>query len=222
MIRIDCKHVTLNFNHNAQPDLMPGIGPEVNKRTTIIDNVSFNVKDGEKIALQGKNGSGKTTLLRLLAAIYIPDHGKVFTNGKVGHFLNLGQGLRGEASVSRNIQLNFLLRRITYGDLKQYTEYVFNLSGLRHYCNEPVRVLSAGMKARLAFALATFDEPEILLLDEWVNAGDSEFRQTAQARLRELTEKAGSLVIASHNSAILKDVCNSRLVLDHGKIVDRS
>lgn len=222
MIRIDCKHVTLNFNHNAQPDLRLGTGPEVNKRNTIINNVSFSVKDGEKIALEGKNGSGKTTLLRLLAAIYIPDHGRVLTNGKVGHFLNLGQGLRGEASVNRNVELNFLLRRITYGSLQQYTDYVFDLSGLKHYRDEPVRVLSAGMKARLAFALATFDEPEILLLDEWVNAGDIEFRQIAQVRLRELTEKAGSLVIASHNSAILKNLCNSKLVLDHGKIIDRS
>ncbi|WP_435656764.1 ABC transporter ATP-binding protein [Brucella pituitosa] len=183
-----------------------------------LDNISFEIEAGDRLALVGANGAGKSTLLMVLAGIYPPTSGSVSVNGRVDALFNIGLGFRPEATGRRNIVLRGLINGWSKDLIAEKMETIIEFSELGEFIDMPYKSYSQGMAARLAFSIATAVTPDILLLDEWIGAGDGDFQEKAKLRMKALVGGAGAMVIASHNHALLKDVCTKFLHLEHGRI----
>jgi ABC-type polysaccharide/polyol phosphate transport system ATPase subunit len=183
-----------------------------------LKNINLRIGEGERLGLIGHNGAGKSTLLRLLAGIYPPTSGTVEVEGKINSLLDIGVGIEGDASGWDNI----LYRGLLQGDLPSQVEekkhQIADFSELGDALDMPVRFYSSGMKVRLLFSIATAIEPEILLLDEVLSAGDVAFQEKAFRRMTELIDKARLIVFASHDLGTLCRLCTKVLWLDHGAI----
>jgi ABC-type polysaccharide/polyol phosphate transport system ATPase subunit len=186
-----------------------------------LDNVSLEIEHGDKVGLVGHNGAGKTTLLRVLAGIYEPMVGHVALNGSVTPLFDLTVGIDPECTGYENIILRGLYMGLTKQDVLERLNEVAEFTELGDFLNLPVRTYSAGMQARLAFAMATCIEPEILLLDEGIGAGDAGFLAKANERLDNFIHKAGILVFASHSQDLIRRMCNKVLIMEHGRILWR-
>lgn len=184
---------------------------------TILDDVNFEVEDGSRLGLIGPNGAGKTTLLRLLAGSISPTRGSVVTTGKVQALLNIHQGFRLEATGLENVYLRGLCMGMTLAEIRSTIPEIVEFSELSDAIYDPMQTYSAGMRARLAFSIVTARTPNILLMDEWISAGDRFFVEKAQQRLQAQIEVCRVLVIASHSASILQEICTHGLVLDAGR-----
>jgi len=178
-----------------------------------IDN-GFNVslKNGDRLGLLGNNGSGKTTLLKTIIGIYPPLKGSVYCEGKIGHFMNIQQGFRQNATVKENIQIIGALKKLPKDKLDLFFAYALKFSELEKFSNTPIRQLSAGMKARLAFSCSTFEECDILIFDEWIGTADKPFTQKANLRMSKLMENK-IVILASHNEQLINKWCNQKIKL---------
>ena len=183
-----------------------------------LTNVSFALKGGDRLAIVGANGSGKTTLLQVMAGIYTPDSGQLRVKGQRSNLINIGLGMRLEASGRRNIVLGGLAAGHSRADVMDRCEEIEAFSELGEFLSMPVSTYSAGMRMRLSFAIATAFDPEILILDEWLSAGDENFRRKAAERMQHFVETAGILVLASHNPSLLKNNCDLGLWLREGEV----
>jgi ABC-type polysaccharide/polyol phosphate transport system ATPase subunit len=184
-----------------------------------LDDVSFSLEPGDRLGLVGGNGAGKTTLLKVLYGIFKPTSGIVDVTGRTDALFNVSLGFRREATGRRNITLRGLINGWSNEQIEQRMEEIVAFSELGDFIDMPMKAYSQGMAARLAFSVATCLEPEILLMDEWIGAGDPEFQSKARKRMSDMAEKAGIVVLASHNHQLLRRVCNKVLELDHGKPV---
>jgi lipopolysaccharide transport system ATP-binding protein len=182
-------------------------------------DLSFEIGPGERVALIGHNGAGKTTLLRTIAGIYQPVAGKLIVEGKIGSLIDPAAGMDPESTGRENVQLRCLFQGLHRAETADMVEQVAAFSGLGPFLDVPVRTYSAGMSVRLAFAMATMIEPEILLMDEWFAAGDAEFIAQAQKRLEQLVADAEILVIATHSMATVRTWCTRVIRLSSGSIV---
>lgn len=180
--------------------------------------INLKVLEGESLALVGLNGSGKSTLLRTMAKIFEPDSGKVQVNGRVAALFNLGIGMRVDMSGRRNILLIGMLAGYSRQHMIELTPQIIEFSELADVIDEPMVTYSQGMAMRLSFATITALDPEILLLDEWIGAGDRVFRLKAEKRLKNMVEKASGFVLASHNTKIVRNYCKQAIWLNKGKI----
>lgn len=183
-----------------------------------LDNLSFSWKSGDRVGLVGHNGSGKTTLLRALAGIYTPTNGELKISGTVVSMLSVTLGMEGDATGMENINLRGALMGYTKKQISVLAEEVIEFSDLGDYIYMPMRTYSSGMMMRLAFGISTSVTADILLMDEWLSVGDEQFAEKAEKRLSVLVDKAKILVIASHNSGLIKSLCNKAIHLEHGKI----
>lgn len=183
-----------------------------------LQGVTFEASSGDRIALIGENGSGKTTLLQVLAGIYTPDAGVVEIEGRTTALVNINLGMNGEASGHRNITLRGLAAGRTRAEIENRRAEIAAFSELGDFLDLPVETYSAGMRMRLSFAIATAFEPDVLILDEWLSAGDTAFRKKATERMRAFVDQAGILVLASHSPSLLADTCKRALWLDAGRI----
>lgn len=183
-----------------------------------LHDVSFELSAGDRLGLVGSNGAGKTTLLKLLYGIYEPTAGQVAINGRVDALFNINLGFRREATGRRNIKLRGLISGWSEQEIAARMEKIIEFSELGDFIDLPFKSYSQGMGARLAFAIATSFEPEILLMDEWIGAGDPAFQEKSKARMREMTAKAGIIVLASHNQALIKSTCDKVLELEKGSV----
>lgn len=211
----------LSFAWGRQPALEPGGQIEHDGRNATIralDGVSFSLEAGDRLGLIGANGSGKTTLLKLLYGIYQPTGGALSVTGRADALFNISLGFRKEATGRRNIMLRGLINGWSEQDIHARMDSIIAFSELGEFIDLPFKAYSQGMAARLAFSVATSLEPEILLMDEWIGAGDANFREKAKVRMNEIAEKAGIIVIASHNNSLLKRTCNKILELEKGRI----
>jgi ABC-type polysaccharide/polyol phosphate transport system ATPase subunit len=197
------------------------IGADARHHVSIqaLDDVSLTVEHGERLGLVGHNGAGKTTLLRVMAGIYEPARGRVTVEGKVVPIFDLGSGMDPEASAYENIQFRGLYLGLSRAEIRDKTEEIAEFTELGSFLQIPLRTYSAGMHARLAFAISTCIEPEILLLDESIGAGDAAFLAKAKRRLEEFIAHAGILVIATHSENMIRDMCNRAILMEHGRIV---
>jgi ABC-type polysaccharide/polyol phosphate transport system ATPase subunit len=189
------------------------------KRFDVLRGISLSLADGDRLAIVGRNGSGKSTLLRLLHGIYHPQAGDIAIEGMTDALFELSIGTRPVATGYQNIILGGLMRGFTRKEIENYIPSIIEFSGLNEFIHLPMNTYSAGMRMRLLFSLATAFKPEILLLDEWVSAGDAEFREKAGERMRQHVEQAGILVLASHSTRLLRQTCNKALWLEQGKVV---
>jgi ABC-type polysaccharide/polyol phosphate transport system ATPase subunit len=185
---------------------------------TALDGVSFELGAGDRLGLVGGNGAGKTTLLKVLYGIYEPTGGRLAVDGQVDALFNINLGFRAEATGRRNIVLRGLINGWNREQIDARMEAIIAFSELGDFIDMPFKSYSQGMAARLAFSIATSFEPEILLMDEWIGAGDAEFQQKARRRMAEMAERAGIIVLASHNRELIRKTCNRSLELEKGKV----
>lgn len=183
-----------------------------------LDNVSFDLKEGDRLALIGHNGSGKTTLLRALAGIYYTKPSQLIVRGNVVPLLDVNFGMDPEASGYENILLRGLMLGFTKKQVATKTDEIAAFSGLGEFLNMPIRTYSSGMLLRLGFAISTSVEADILLMDEWLTVGDKAFAEKAEQRLLHLVNHTPILVMATHNIELAKKVCNRVVELEHGRI----
>ncbi|WP_421788185.1 ABC transporter ATP-binding protein [Hyphobacterium sp.] len=183
-----------------------------------LSGVSFDLESGGRLAVIGENGSGKTTLLQVLADIYTPDSGEVMIEGRTTSVVNINLGMSLEASGHSNITLRGLAAGRTRKEIEEHRADIVAFSELGEFLDLPVQTYSAGMRMRLNFAIATAFEPEILILDEWLSAGDAAFRKKATARMQSFVEQAGILILASHSRPLMEATCDRAIWLDHGKV----
>ena len=183
-----------------------------------LEDVSFEIKEGERVGLVGHNGAGKSTLLRALSNVYAPTAGRVEISGEIGSLVDIGLGIDGEATGRENIFIRGALLGLKRKEIEQRFDEIVEFSELGEFINMPVRTYSSGMHLRLAFAVATIIRPEILLMDEWLAVGDQNFQRKAEERLSRLVEQTKILVIASHSQDLIKRVCTRAVWLDHGRM----
>lgn len=185
---------------------------------TALDGVSFSLEAGDKLGLVGANGAGKTTLLKVLYGIYEPTAGRIVVEGRVDALFNISLGFRREATGRRNIVLRGLINGWSMDEIEERMEGIIAFSELGDFIDLPYKTYSQGMASRLAFSIATSFEPEILLMDEWISAGDPPFQEKARARMKEMAQKAGIIVLASHNLDLIRRTSNKVLELEKGRV----
>jgi homopolymeric O-antigen transport system ATP-binding protein len=184
-----------------------------------LDNVSFTLQDGARLGLIGHNGAGKSTLLKALAGVYWPDSGHIKVEGRISPLFNSAPGLDLEDSGFTNIQTCGLLLGMTAEEVNRKLPDIAEFCELGEYLNLPVRTYSAGMLTRLCFAIATAIDPDVLLLDEGLAAGDARFAARAENRMHAMIERTRILVLASHSDALIKSLCNRAALMEKGKLV---
>lgn len=185
---------------------------------SILKSISFELEEGDRLALIGPNGAGKSTLLKLLAGILYPSSGRLDIEGEVNALFNINLGSKRQATGRRNMVLRNLIQGRSIKEIKQKLPEMIAFADIGGYIDRPMEIYSSGMALRVVFSAATAFEPEILLLDEWIGAGDLDFRQKSRARMNELAEKAGIIVLATHRRKLAQDVCNKGLYLKKGEI----
>jgi ABC-type polysaccharide/polyol phosphate transport system ATPase subunit len=184
-----------------------------------IDGLSFSLREGDRLGIMGHNGAGKTTLLRVLAGVYEPTRGELLANGAVTPMFSLNDGMDPDATGYENIWLRSAVLGFSRDFTARHVDDIAEFSELGDYLDMPVRTYSSGMFVRLGFAIATSLDPQILIMDEMIGAGDAKFFSRAQARLKQMIERTGILVVATHSTQILKLWCNKAILLNHGKLV---
>jgi lipopolysaccharide transport system ATP-binding protein len=196
------------------------LGEDKKHRLTVeaLKNISFSLRSGDRVGFIGSNGAGKTTLLRALAGIYEPVTGSITIDGAVTALLDASQGLNMELTGYENIRLRALFSGYGDAQIKQLQDDVAAFAGLDQFLELPVRTYSSGMIVRLGFALATAIKPEILLMDEWILAGDASFMDKAKHRLETVVQGAEILVLSSHNTDVILRWCNRVIWMDTGRI----
>lgn len=185
--------------------------------STLLDRVSFILMPGERLGLIGANGAGKSTLLRVLAGIYVPSAGNLMVNGIAKGLFDISLGMHPEATGLENIYMRGLQLGLGLKQIRELIPQVLEFSELSDHIEKPLGTYSTGMRLRLAIAVSTMIEPDILLLDEWIGAGDAKFNAKVRARMISLVEGSRGLVLATHNAALMKSLCTHGLVLEGGK-----
>lgn len=182
-----------------------------------LENVSFSLGEGDRLGIIGHNGAGKSTLLKVIAGIYEPSQGVVMVKGRISSMVDIGLGVDASMTGRENIVLMGRRRGLTTKQILAQMNEIIEFSDLGQFIDLPVKTYSAGMQARLVFSVATSFNPDILLLDEWIGAGDDSFFDKATKRMNDILAQSRALVLATHNLGLVKNVCNKVLVLDGGR-----
>jgi len=195
-------------------------GPS-SKRVVVraLENISLSIQDGDRVGLIGHNGAGKSTLLRVMAGVYEPVAGSIHLNGKVSPLFNVSPGLDVDDTGYENILNCGLFLGMSPAEIAEKTPDIAEFTELGEYLDLPVRTYSTGMLTRLGFAIATAIDPEILLLDEGLGAGDARFADRAKQRVDRLVERSSILVLASHGDSLIRAMCNKAVLMDGGRVV---
>jgi len=184
-----------------------------------LDGVTLSFRHGDRVGLVGHNGAGKTTLLRVLAGIYEPTTGTARIEGHVAPLFDVALGMDPESTGYENIVLRGLFLGLSHQEIDARVDEIAEFTELGNFLNLPIRTYSAGMRMRLAFAVSTSIEPDILLLDEGIGAGDASFLDKARVRLEEFTKKAAIIVLASHSEVLIKQMCDTAVLMEHGRVL---
>ncbi len=224
MIKVD--HVTMRFNlskekvDNLKEFVIRKLkGTLKTKKFVALNDICFEVKKGERLAILGFNGAGKSTLLKTIVGVYKPSEGEVYKQGVIAPLLELGAGFDPNYSGRENIFL--------YGSILGYPrEYIaskideiIDFSELGHFIEVPVKNYSSGMRARLGFSIATAVDPDVLILDEVLSVGDAKFKKKSLAKVRSMFDNGVTVLFVSHNIDQVKAICNKAILLEHGTII---
>ena len=229
MARITLKNVVVDFpivnasSRSLQLRLFQSLGGKLTShhKTVVVralDGVNLTLGDGDRIGIIGDNGSGKTTLLRVLAGVYLPGQGSATIEGSISSFTDLTLGMDPESTGWENIIFRCAFMGMSFREAKRRSPAVAEFSGLGDFLNLPTRTYSSGMFLRLAFAISTTVDPEILIMDEMISTGDADFIEKAERRLHEIVDKANILALASHDMNVIRRLCNKVVWLEHGTI----
>jgi len=184
-----------------------------------LDNVSLTINHRDQLGLIGHNGAGKSTLLRVLAGIYEPSLGSIMVDGHVSPLFDVSPGLDLDDSGYDNIVTCALLLGMSTDEIERKIPEIAAFTELNEYLALPARTYSSGMLVRLGFAIATAIDPEILLLDEGLGAGDARFATRAAKRVEAMIERSSIMVLASHSDDLIRQMCNRVILLDHGRVL---
>ncbi len=183
-----------------------------------LQDITVNLEHGSRVALVGHNGAGKTTLLRLMAGIYEPTRGVAEISGRVAPVFDLGVGMDPEISGLENIMIRGLFLGMTRRQMEERVDDIAEFTELGDFLRMPLRTYSTGMRVRLALGVVTSIDPEILLLDEGIGAVDAAFLEKSKKRLADLVERSGLLVFASHSDEFLRELCDTAIWMEHGRV----
>jgi lipopolysaccharide transport system ATP-binding protein len=210
------------MRHKEDPYLKAG---EKNDRTAkstsgyvwSLKDINFEIKQGEVFGIIGKNGAGKSTLLKLLSKITKPTTGEIRIDGTIASLLEVGTGFHPELTGRENIFLNGAILGMKTAEIKKNFDEIVSFSGVEKYIDTPVKRYSSGMYVRLAFAVSAHLEPEILIVDEVLSVGDSEFQQKCLGKMKDISARQGRTVLfVSHSMAAIRQLCTKGLLLEHG------
>jgi len=225
---IDVKNISLNFPLHAKNivDTQTEVGGNIieDKRgkqwVAALRNVSLSIRPGERIGVTGHNGAGKSTLLQVLAGTQTPQLGQVEVRGRVSRLLSPSAGMQPYATGLENIKMRGMLQGMNASEIEAAIPNIDEFTELGPFLNVPIAQYSGGMRLRLSFAIATAMKPDILLIDEWMGAGDRNFQDKANTRFEAFSDNASILVLASHNSGLIEKFCNRTIRMEKGRIVE--
>lgn len=183
-----------------------------------IDNLSLDIKRGEVFGVIGPNGAGKSTLLRVIAGVYAPDQGEVNVKGRISLLAGLGAGFQRDLTGRENIHLSGSIYGISADELHDMVPSIVVFSGIGDFIDQPLRTYSSGMRARLAFAIASHLSPDVLLIDEVLAVGDASFREKSKNRIMGMVSGDATVVIVSHNASTLREICDRVMVINKGAV----
>lgn len=190
------------------------------KSKKAVNNVSFEIKKGESVALFGKNGAGKSTILKMITEVVYPTSGEIKIDGRVSALLELTSGFDPEFTGRENIYLKGQLLGVDNAEIERLEDIIVNFAELEEYIDQPVRTYSSGMKARLGFSINVNIEPEILIVDEALSVGDEEFRRKCIKKINELIDRDDvTLLYVTHATKTAKDFCKRGMVMQTGNLI---
>jgi len=218
------KHVTKTFIHHAgqmllRERIMELLRPSRRPRFEALKDVSFELMHGESMGLIGPNGAGKSTILNLATGLARPDRGSIEVDGKVTALLELGAGFHPDLTGAENVRVNAAMMGMTRRQMAERFESIVDFSGVREFINEPLRVYSAGMTVRLAFAVAVAADPEVLLIDEVLGVGDQAFYARCLEKIRSFQSQGKTIMLASHSVELITMLCQKALWIERGRVV---
>ncbi|WP_309128004.1 ABC transporter ATP-binding protein [Microbacterium sp.] len=182
-----------------------------------LDDITFQVAQGESVAVVGLNGSGKSTTLKLISGVLEPDTGRVFTRGRVAGLIEVGAGFHPDLSGRENVYLNAAILGMSKEEIDARFDDIVAFSEIGDFIDQEVKHYSSGMFMRLAFSVAIHVELDILLVDEVLSVGDAPFREKCIAKIKELTAQGVTMLVVSHSTGMIKDLCDRGIVIRKGK-----
>lgn len=225
-IMIDIQEATMDFRmHSDRANTLKEVvisalkGKLRYEHFRAVDHVTAQIHRGEVCGIIGRNGAGKSTLLKMIAGVLTPSGGNITVNGKIAPMLELGAGFDHDLTARENIYLNGAILGYSKDFLDSRFDDIVKFAELESFIDQPVRTFSSGMLMRLAFAIATQVDPEILIVDEILSVGDSHFRQKSENRMKEMMGGGTTVLMVSHVLRQIRDLCDKVIWLDHGKVV---
>lgn len=223
MASINLKQVTVqipiysNHSRSMKNSFLKNITKDKAHISSVIalHNINLNLKDGDRLGVMGPNGSGKSTLLRTLAGIYVPASGSIQVKGSIASLIDISLGMDMEATGFENIRMRGIMMGLKLKQIKAIQEEIADFTELGQFLEMPVRTYSTGMHMRLGFAVSTTVPADIILMDEWLSVGDSDFLVKAEKRLHGYIQKSSILVIASHSKELISKLTNQAIHLEH-------
>ena len=220
---IRCQGVSKTFRRHLGPRLMRHHltdlwKPRPEEQFYALRNVSFEVAQGESMAVVGGNGAGKSTLLSLVTGLARPSAGTMTVEGRIAALLELGSGFHPDLTGAENVRLNAALLGFTRRQTEKMFDSIVEFSGVSEFINEPLRTYSSGMAVRLAFSVAVNLDPDILIIDEVLGVGDQAFQVKCSERIHELRKSGKTLLFVSHNAEAVLQLCDRAIWLNHGEL----
>jgi len=182
-------------------------------------NINFNVKQGETVAIIGANGAGKSTLLKLISRITAPSSGIIRINGRIGSLLEVGTGFQADLTGRENVYMNGAILGMSRKEVAAKFDDIVSFSGIEKFIDTPVKRYSSGMSVRLAFSVAAFLEPEILIVDEVLSVGDQSFQNRCIQRLKDIIKDGRTVLFVSHGAGQVRELCNRAICLKRGEVI---
>ena len=190
------------------------------KKKVAVNNLSFKIEKGESVALFGKNGAGKSTILKMITGVAYPTSGEITVNGRVSALLELTAGFDPEFTGRENIYFRGQLFGMSNAEIKELEPEIVDFADLNDYIDQPVRTYSSGMKARLGFAINVSIKPEILIVDEALSVGDSEFKKKCLEKINQIVgEKDVTFLFVTHSTGVAQSFCKRGMVMRQGKLL---
>jgi len=222
---ISFSHVTKTFSFQNQKtfkEFLPALfmGEKTHNQFTALNDISFEIKKGEVVGIIGPNGSGKSTILKLIAGVMSPNGGTVKVAGKVSPLIELGAGMHPELTGRENIYLNGAILGMKRNQIDKNIQYIIDFAEINEFIDQPVKHYSSGMYMRLGFSIAIHVHPEILLIDEILAVGDTDFQAKCFAKMNEYKKDENvTIVFVSHNLGQVEKFCNRCLYIKNSKLI---
>lgn len=203
--------------HHEKPTLVESLF-KTKEEFWALKNIDLEIKKGEKLGIIGPNGAGKSTLLKIITGITVPTTGRLKTKGRIASLIDLEAGFHPDLTGEENIYINGLLLGMVKEEIRKNFDAIIKFSGIKKFIDSSLHTYSSGMKLRLGFSVAIHSNPDILIIDEVITAGDAEFRKKTYIKMQEFFKQKKTILFVSHNLDVLQKLCPRTVWLDKGKI----